>query len=212
MLTLTITPRVAAGKEQAALVRTEGLMPAVVYGPKHAPTHVSVSLAEMQAILRHGGEASLIQLIGEGAPISVLIHDIDRDPVTNVPRHADFYAVEKGAKVTLTVPLVFVGDPMAAKVGANIVKVMHEVEVEAAADKLPHEIEVDLTKLAALDDQIRVSDLSAPAGVAFITDADEVVALAQAPHEESAEAPVLDMDAIQVEHKGKVESAEESEG
>lgn len=210
MITLSITPREASGTEGAEALRATGQMPAVVYGPKQAPMSVSVALNEMEAVLRHGGEASLIELQGMGAPISALIHDLDRDPVTNVPRHADFYAVEKGAKVTLTVPLVFVGEAMATKLGANVVKIMHEVEVEAAADKLPHEIEVDITKLEALNDQIRVSDLKAPAGVAFITDADEVIALAQAPHEESEEAVVLDMDAIEVEKKGKTETEEEA--
>lgn len=211
MLTLTITPRTAGGSTEADIVRATGLMPAVVYGPKQETISVSVPLSEMEAILRHGGESSLITLQGIGAPISALIHAIDRDPVTSVPRHADFYAVEKGAKVTLTVPLSFVGDALAAKVGANIVKVMHEIEVEAAPDKLPHEIEVDISKLEALDDQIRVSDLVAPAGVEFITDADEIVALAQAPAgDEPEESPVLDMSAIEVEKKGKTETEEEA--
>jgi large subunit ribosomal protein L25 len=186
-------------------------MPAVVYGPKQEPLAVSILLSEMEAVLRHGGESSLIELQGMGAPIAAQIRDLDLDPVTSVPRHADFYAVEKGAKITLTVPLTFVGDAMAAKMGANIVKVLHEVEIEAAADKLPSEIEVDISPLQVLDDQIRVSDLVAPNGVAFVTDADEVVVIAQAPaDEESNESPVLDMSAIEVEKKGKTE--EESEG
>lgn len=210
MLTLTITPRTAGGTPEAEIVRSGGRMPAVVYGPKHEATSVSVPLAQMEAVLRHGGESSLITLEGMGAPISVLIHDIDRDPVTSVPRHADFYAVEKGAKVTLTVPLSFVGEAMATKVGANVVKVMHEIEVEAAADKLPHEIEVDISKLEALDDQIRVSDLVAPSGVTFITDAEEMVAIAQAPASEEVDTPVLDMDAIEVEKKGKTDAEEEA--
>ncbi len=209
MLTLTITPRTAGGTTAADLVRQEGRMPAVVYGPKQEPISVSILLSEMQAVLRHGGESSLIELQGMGAPIAAQIRDLDVDPVTSIPRHADFYAVEKGAKITLTVPLSFVGDALAAKAGANIVKVMHEIEIEAAADKLPSEIEVDISPLQALDDQIRVSDLVAPNGVTFVTDADEVIVLAQAPADEEAESPVLDMDAIEVEKKGKAE--EESE-
>ncbi len=209
MLTLTITPRETGGSEKADLVRATGQVPAVVYGPKQAPMSVSVPLAQLEAVLRHGGESSLITLEGEGAPIQALIHDLDRDPVTNIPRHADFYAVEKGAKVTLSVPLSFMGEAPATKVGANVVKIMHEIEVEAAPDKLPHEIEVDISVLAELNDQIRVSDLTAPAGVEFITAADEIVALAQAPADEETESPVLDMDAIEVEKKGKTETEEE---
>lgn len=210
MLTLTITPRTAGGTTAADLVRTEGRMPAIVYGPKQEAMPVSILLSEMQAVLRHGGESSLIELQGMGAPIAAQIRDLDVDPVTSIPRHADFYAVEKGAKITLTIPLSFVGDALAAKMGANIVKVMHEIEIEAAADKLPSEIEVDISPLEALDDQIRVSDLVAPNGVTFVTDAEEVVVIAQAPADEEAnESPVLDMDAIEVEKKGKTEEEEE---
>ncbi len=211
MLTLTITPRTAGGTPEADLVRQSGLMPAVVYGPKQETVSVSVVLSEMQAILRHGGESSLIELQGLSSPISVLIRAIDRDPVTSIPRHADFYAVAKGAKVTLTVPLTFVGESLAAKTGANVVKIMHEIEVEAAPDKLPHEIEVDLSALAQLDDQIRVSDLKAPNGVEFITSADEVVALAQAPAgDEPEETVAIDMSSIEVEKKGKADVEEEA--
>jgi large subunit ribosomal protein L25 len=211
MLTLTITPRTAGGTTAADLVRQEGRMPAIVYGPKQEAMAVSILLSEMQAVLRHGGESSLIELQGMGAPIAAQIRDLDVDPVTSIPRHADFYAVEKGAKVTLTVPLSFVGDALAAKAGANIVKVLHEIEVEAAADKLPSEIEVDISSLEALNDQIRVADLVAPTGVAFVTDAEEVVVIAQAPAaDEPEDAPVLDMSAIEVEKKGKTE--EEAEG
>jgi large subunit ribosomal protein L25 len=129
--------------------------------------------------------------------------------VTNVPRHADFYAIEKGAKIEVAVPLVFVGEAPAEKAGANIVKVMHEVEIEADAAHLPHDIQVDISGLAAIDDQIHAKDLVLPSGVALKTDGDEVIALAQEVKEEVEEAPAaVDMGAIEVEKKGKEEGAE----
>ena len=70
---------------------------------------------------------------------------------------------------------------------------------------------MDISVLVALNDQIRVSDLRVLPGVEFITEADEVVALAQAPAEEEVDAPVLDMDAIEVEQKGKGETEAEPE-
>lgn len=204
MHTLTAIAREITGKKNA-LLRKEGLMPAVVYGPKQAPVSVSLSLHELEAVLRHGGESSVVELSGLGTPMQVLIHDIDRDPVTSVPRHVDLYAVEKGAKVTVSVPLSFVGESLAAKMGANVVKVLHEVEIEADPSKLPHEIEVSIETLAAEGDQIRVSDLRAPAGVEILTPGDEIVALAQAVAEEPETEAVLDMSAIEVEKKGKEE-------
>lgn len=181
-------------------------MPGVVYGPKQEPISISLTVSEFEAVLRHGGESAIITLSGLEKPLQVLIHDLDRNPLTNVPRHVDLYAVEKGAKVSVSVPLSFVGESMAMKLGANLVKVLHEVEIESDPAKLPTEIEVDLTALAAMNDQIHVSDLTAPAGVEILTPGDEVVALAQAVEEEpEEESAAPDMDAIEVEKKGKEE-------
>ena len=207
---LTVSPRTVVGKSTKVLAN-EGAIPAVVYGPKQEAIPVSVPLLAFEAILRHGGESALIELSGLEKPIQALVHDLDRDPVTHVPRHVDFYAVEKGAKVTVSVPLSFVGESMALKAGANLVKVLHEVEIEADATKLPSEIEVDIEPLNAEGDQIHVSDLKAPSGVAILTPGEEVVALAQAVAEEAEEESAApDMSAIEVEQKGKTE--EESEG
>lgn len=209
MHSLTALPRTIIGKA-SALLSKEGRIPAVVYGPKQEPVAVSLSLHEFEAVLRHGGESAVIDLVGLEKPMQVLIHDLDRNPVTNTPRHADLYAIEKGAKITVSVPLSFVGESMAVKLGANLVKVLHEIEVESDASKLPAEIEVDISLLAAMDDQIRVSDLKAPAGVDILTPEDEVVALAQAVEEETEEETAgPDMDAIEVEKKGKEEEGAE---
>ena len=207
---LTVSPRTVVGKTSISLSK-EGKLPAVVYGPKQEPISITVPLQEFQALLRHGGESALIELAGLEKPMQVLIHDLDRDPVTHIPRHADFFAIEKGAKVTVSVPLAFVGDSAAMKAGANLVKVLHEVEIESDPSKLPSEIEVDISKLAAMNDQIHVSDLKAPSGVEILTPGDEVVALAQAVEEETEEPSTgPDMDAIEVEKKGKTESEEEA--
>src|SRR5690606_34781986 len=108
-----------------ASLNAQDALPAVVYGPKQEAISVTVPLRAFEALLRAGGENALIELSGLEKPFQVLIHDLDRDPVTHVPRHADFYAVEKGAKVTVSVPLTFVGESAAIKAGANLVKVLH---------------------------------------------------------------------------------------
>jgi len=184
-------------------------MPAVVYGPKQDATSISLSLPEFKKVLRDAGESSVIELTGLGSPMQVLIHDVDVDPVTSTPRHADLYAIEKGAKVEVAVPLSFIGESPAVKAGANLVKVMHELEIEADPANLPHEIEVNIETLAAEGDQIHVSDLKIPAGVTVKVEAEEVVALIQAVEVEAEEETAApDMDAIEVEKKGKEEESE----
>jgi len=184
-------------------------MPAIVYGPKKEATPVTISLLEFKRILREGGESSVIDITGIGASMQVLVQEVDRDPVTNQPRHADFYAIEKGAKVEVAVPISFIGESPAVKEGANLVKVLHEIEVESDPSKLPHEIEVDISSLVAIGDQIHIKDIKFPTGVVVKLEEDEVVVLVQAiaEEEESTEAP--NMDAIEVEQKGKADGASE---
>jgi large subunit ribosomal protein L25 len=209
MITLDATPRTIIGKS-SALLSKEGQMPATVYGPKKEAISIAISLLEFKRILRNDGESSVVHLAGLGAPFQVLIHDIDRDPVTGTPRHADFYAIEKGAKIEVAVPLSFVGESAAVKAGASLVKVLHEVEIEVAPENLPHEIEVDISVLENIGDQIHVSDLVLPKGVILRTDPEEAVALVQEVVEEAEEPSAApDMASIEVEKKGKTDAEED---
>ena len=211
MITLNATKRTETGKASRRL-SDEGKMPAIVYGPNHKAEAVTLILTDFTKILRNEGESTVVEITGLGASFQALIQEIDHDPVTNIPRHADLYAIKKGAKVTVSVPLLFTGESGAAKAGASIVKVMHELEVEADPSKLPHEIEVSLDALAEVGDQIHVKDIPLPAGVVATLDAEEVVVLAQETQQEVEEAPAApDMDNIEVEQKGKAEGEEGEE-
>lgn len=225
MLTLTVEKRLPAqeggkgsapakggsafgGKSARALRRT-GSIPGVVYGARYESTPVSISASAFEKIFREAGEAALVSLSGLGEPVPTLIHDVDLDPLTNRPRHVDFYAVTKGEKVEVAIPLVFVGASPAVETGANLVKVLHELEIKADPMNLPHHIEVDVALLAAIGDRINAKDLALPKGAELITPPEEVVALVQEVVEEKEEeiAPPADLSAIEVEKKGKEEEA-----
>ncbi len=210
MLTLTVQRREETGKRAQRLLAT-GVMPAVVYGPKQEATSISVNLPEFVKMLKTAGESSVIELTGLGSSIQALVHEVDRDPITNVPRHADFYAIEKGKKVEVAIPLTYIGESPAVKAGSNLVKVLHELEISADAANLPHDITVDISGLVTVGDQIHVKDLNIPAGVEVMVEADQIVALIQEVTIEE-EAPVAgpDMSAIEVEKKGKEEEASEA--
>jgi large subunit ribosomal protein L25 len=210
MNTLAAEPRTITGKAVKELL-LQDRMPAVIYGPKQEATPVTISLHDFKRILREGGESSVIELTGLGAAaMQTLIHEVDRDPVTNQPRHADFYALEKGKKVEVAIPLSFIGESAAVKAGASLVKVMHELEIEADASKLPHELEIDISTLAAVGDQIHVKDIKLPSGVTTPIDGEEVVALIQEVEVEEESAPAPDMASSEVEQKGKGEEEGET--
>lgn len=210
MISLTVEKREIIGKKVAAL-RAEGMLPAVVYGSKQKPQSITLSRKEFERVFQEVGESSVIELKGLETPIQALIHAVDYEPVTSVAYHADFYVVEKGAKVQVAVPIVFTGESPMVKAGANLVKVLHEIEIEAEATKIPHDITIDISTLKNKEDQIRVHDVVLPADVTLITDSEEVIALTQEVEEEAeevTEAP--DMDTIAVEKKGKEEESQDS--
>ncbi len=210
MLTLAVDKRKDGGASAPAL-RRAGSVPGVVYGAHQKATPITVSASAFGKILREAGEATIVSLTGLGEALPTLIHEVDLDPLTNLPRHVDFYAVTKGQKVEVAIPLVFEGVSPAVEAGANLVKVMHELEVEADPMNLPHNIVVDISALKALGDKIHASDLVLPAGIALVTPAEEVVALVQEVVEEKEEevAVPADISSIEVEKKGKEEEVAE---
>jgi large subunit ribosomal protein L25 len=116
--------------------------------------------------------------------------------------------------VTVAVPLEFEGvSPAVKDLGGILTKVMHELELTCEPSDLPHAIHVDISALAALDSQIKVSDLQLPKSAELSVDADEVVAMISTAQEETEEAAPMDLSAIEtsVERGKKEEEAAEGE-
>lgn len=211
MLTLKVETRDIHTKPEA--VRKTGKIPAVFYGKKEASTPISIPKVDFLKVWKEAGESSVVILETPEGTKESLIHDVDIDPVTGSPRHADFYVFEKGHKVEVELPLEFIGVAPAVKdLGGTLVKVIHELEVIAMPKDLPHNISVDISKLVTFEDQIFAKDLILPTGVELNENPEEVVALVSAPREEKEEdtAPV-DLSQIEVEKKGKEETTETNE-
>lgn len=198
--------RSVSGKGVQAL-RKDGLMPAVIYGPKQEALPVEMNQREFAKVLEKAGESTVISLSVDGEAHNVLIHEVDYDPVTSVARHADFYAIVKGQKVKVDIELEFVGESLAVKQGGNLVKALHELEVEADPMNLPHGLTVDISALAELNSHILAKDIVLPAGVTLVTGGDEVVAtVVEAKEEEVVPVTAPDMTAIETSvERGKKE-------
>ena len=169
-------------------------------------TSISISKIEFKKIWRDAGESSAVKVSIPTGEIDVLIHEVQVDPVTSEPIHVDFLAIDMKKKIKVNVPLVFEGISNAVKSGiGNLVKVLHEVEVEALPADLPHNLVVDISKLESLDNNIIVSDIKLPAGVAVVTNDADIVASIVTQVEEKEEIVPIDLSAIEVEKKGKKE-------
>jgi len=206
MNTLIATKRSKTTK--LADIRKSGSIPAVVYGAGVENTSISVPGTIFEKIFKSAGESSTIVLDLEKKKLDVLIHDVQYDPVKGHVVHIDFLAVDMNKPIQVDIPLEFTGIAPAEKNSLGVlVKVLHEIEIEGLPKNIPHNIEVDLSVLETLENQIHVKDLKIPAGVTVLTSSDEVVALVTAVKEEKEETPV-DLSAIEVEKKGKQEESE----
>lgn len=189
-------------------------MPAVLYGHNKETISVSLNLKEFSKILKSAGESTIVNLNieknGKSEQNPVLIYDVDLDPVTDQPRHADLYLVSMDEKITAKIPLVFFGESEAVKaLGGILSKNIHEVEVEALPRDLPREISVDISAIKTFAEHICVKDLGLASGVKVLGHSpDDVVAAVKPPRSEeemkALEGEVkIDVDAVKVEAEEK---------
>lgn len=189
-------------------LRNKGILPAVVYGRSEESTPITVDAKEFKKLFAKAGESTVITLTGIGTGKDALIHDVAIDAVSGEPLHVDFYAIQKGQKVTVSIPLEFEGvSPAVKDLGGILTKVMHELEIECEPKDLPQHIVVDISKLETLESQIHVSDLKLPASAKISATPEDVVAMISVAKEEVEEvAAPTDLSAIEIsEDRGKKE-------
>ena len=202
MFTLEAKDRTIFGKDLKS-ERRAGRLPVVVYGHKDKPASLFVSMADFKKVFKLAGESSIITLTTPAGKKSVLVHEVAYHPVNSELVHADLYVVEQDVMLKIKIPIEYTGlAPAVKELGGTLLKVLHELEIEALPKDLPHGITVDVTSLATLESQILVKDLVLPAGVATTHKPDEVVAGISVVKEEVEEAPV-DLSTIEVEKRGK---------
>jgi large subunit ribosomal protein L25 len=211
-ITLAVTERDTA--TAVDILRANGSVPAVVYGPKQEAIHITIDGKDFTKVRKEAGESTIVELSGLKSNIEVLIKDIEFNPVTQHVMHVDFYAIEQGKAITTNVSLEFIGEaPIESSKIGMINKVLHEVEVTCLPADLPNHIDVSLESLVTLEDKISIKDLILGKGVTVNADADDSVVGVSALRKEGEEAPVvvLDMDTIEVMKKGKGETSGEGE-
>ncbi len=201
-------------EENLNSLRKSGFMPAIFYGPKDPSTPIKLTIVDFKKAWKNAGESTIISLEGKDIDADVLIHDVSLDPVTDIPIHADFYAIDKSKKLSVDVPLEFIGvSPAVKDLGAVLVKVLHSIEIEALPKDLPHNLEIDISSLVNFDSVLTAKDIKLPSGVTLIAKPDEVIASVYKPIEEVVETAPVDLSAIEVEKKGKeAKEGEEGEG
>ncbi|HLZ48194.1 MAG TPA: 50S ribosomal protein L25 [Candidatus Limnocylindria bacterium] len=183
---LEVRPRTVLGKKVGAL-RREGRLPAVIFGGHAESTPVETDTSVFQKGYRRWGQTTLLSLTGiDGGEVPVLVHGVSREPRTGSLLHVDFARVSLTEKTHADVPLHFVGESPAVRThGGVMVHALSEVRIEAFPQDIPHQIDVDLSKIEQIEDTLYVRDLVVDATkIEILNDADQVVAKAVAPRAE----------------------------
>jgi len=176
-LTLPTTNRSVLGKKTRFL-RRQGIIPAHLFGHNLSSLALQCDTAKLQRIIAQAGMTRLIRLEIEGdkQPRTVFIREIQRDELTGQLLHVDFYQVKKTEAIKVDVPIVLVGEAPAMKEKGHILThSLTSLSIECLPDKLPPQIELDLSPLEEVGQAIRVKDIVLGPDITVSTDPDQLV-------------------------------------
>lgn len=218
-LTLRAKKRTVLGRQNKRL-REQGFIPAVVYGKKTDSCSLQVNSQDFKEVYKKAGDTDIIDLViedeGKEQTKSVLVQDVSNHFLNGLPIHIDFYEVEMDKPITTNVPISFIGESPAVKLGGILVKPMSEIEIEALPRDIPHEIFVDISMLTDFGQKLCARDINLPPKVKVLIDENVTIATVDAPiTDEELEKELgtaKTVEEIEVEGEKKEEEGKEGEG
>ena len=176
-IALKATARDIVGKKTRFL-RREGITPTHLFGHNLKSLALQCNTDELKRVIAQVGTTALFNLgiDGEKRPRKVLIREIQNDPLGRQILHVDFYQIKMTEKLKVEVPLVLGGEAPALKVkGRSLQQSLTSLNIECLPDKLPHEIEVDLSPLTELGHAIHVKDLDLSTDITVTNDPEQLI-------------------------------------
>ncbi len=213
MQTLSVQKR-DIEKKKLNTLREQGFVPGILYGPKLKPMALSVEQKQFDKVYEEAGESSLVAVQMDGTEFPSLIHEVQRDPLSGVPVHVDFYQPDLTKKTEVSVPLVFEGDaPGVKELGGTLLRNIQEIAVSALPQNLPSEIVISVEGLKTFEDRILVKDIVVSNEITITRDLEDLVAQVVPAEDVDAEleAPIEE-DVTSVEGGEEKEEAEGEEG
>lgn len=216
---LTVALRDGTGKGAARKLRAAGRIPAICYGREVESVAIQIDPKALESLLAKSGAGmnTLIDLNVEGGGEfdgrTVLVKDLQREPIYGVPLHADLYAVDLTQTIVVQVPVRLTGIAHGVRVGFGILDhSLRELELECLPMAIPSEIAVDVTDVE-LNQSLHVRDIALPEGVKLRTDADlsVVSVVTPAAAEEEAVAEVVEGEEGAVPAEGEAVAADGGE-
>jgi large subunit ribosomal protein L25 len=195
------------GKEFTGKARLQGVIPAEYYGPTKENVHLYCQAGDVARILRKStGVNTLVSLEIEGDSTHLcLIREFQVHPVKRTLLHCDFYDVSGDRKVTVRVPLEFVGKAELEKTGGKREIILRDLRVRCRPEAIPSSIAVDVGTIQG--SAIRISEVKFPEGIEPVYRVDQPVIMVRIPSEEATEAEAAPAEAAgEAKTEAKAES------
>ncbi len=170
---INVTPRAQMTKNELSRFRGEGNIPAILYGRgMEQNINLSLQVTEFAKLINKHGRSSVLVFKSQDSKLngmSALIKEVQKDPITDVYLNVDLIAIRKGEKLTISLPIEFVGEPAGLKQGGVIDVQRRQIKVECLPTDIPEKISVDISQMN-LNDVIHVSDIKVADGVRIVDD------------------------------------------
>lgn len=166
-LTISVKSREGLGKGPSRRLRSDGYVPAVIYGHGSAAVPVALAEADTEALVHHPG-LTTVEIEG-GEARTTILKDVQRDRITYRILHLDLQEVKADEKVRTFVAIEPHGHPAGSAHGGQLEQILHELEIECLPADLPETIVIEVSAMG-LDETMHVSDLVLPEGIAAVTD------------------------------------------
>ena len=190
---LSATSRTEKGKGVAKRLRSEGKLPAVVYGHKTDPIALTIDSKQLLKLIVEGkSEHKLfgLSIEGNGKPIEkiVMIKELQIHPLKRNFLHVDFFEVAMDEEITLSLVIKLVGEAPGVEMGGMLQQVRREIEIKCLPSQIPDTVEIDVSALN-IGDSVHLNDIQLPEGIKVLDDADLTIATVLAPVVEKEVAP-----------------------
>ena len=152
VVSFSATARDTTGKGAARSLRSQGQVPAVIYGHGRNPQPLSLNARDLDKMLGHiQAESTVIEVTVGGHTAKTLIREIQRHPIRRQILHVDFQALVAGEKVTVNIPIVLNGVPEGVRLEGGVLdQTLRELEIEVDPSDIPDHFELDITESATV--------------------------------------------------------------
>ena len=172
-------------------LRSEGFVPATVYGHGFESNSIQVNAKEFSKV-PHKAYSHINELNIDGEKFPILIRNVQVDPILDKFLNIEFYKIKSDEKIKVKVPLNYVGHSQAIAAGGILIVSHNEIEIQCLPKDIPDAIDVNLEEIKEIGQAIHPKDLKVSENIQLLAKPEEVLVKVEIPktHEIEEAAPV----------------------